>query len=101
MNTPPPVFVPKLVPSALVASQLLRAIVGGDPCRVLEAQEVEIGKACASFIADCHGTSWAEAWNALGHVPDAMLPLLRTAEGWGTLSDHVAATSGGPRPTIH
>lgn len=55
-------------------------------------------------IAPLIGCSSGEAWNALAHVPDNMLTLLRTPEGWAGLASYVAADFGRHityHPTVH
>lgn len=47
----------------------------------------------------------AEVFDALTYVPDNMLPLLCSPEGWSALAQFVAADLGSPclnyRPTVH
>ena len=52
------------------------------------------GWVLAIEIAHTYPISFADAWDALCHVPDEMLPLLEAASGWTILADHVARDLG-------
>jgi hypothetical protein len=52
------------------------------------------GWVLALDIAQAYPISFADAWDALCHVPDEMLPLLETPSGWAILADHVARDLG-------
>lgn len=59
----------------------------------------------SSDIAGLIGSTADEVYDVLGHVPDNMLELLKSPQGWTTLAGYVAGDLGRPmpdyRPTIH
>jgi lambda repressor-like predicted transcriptional regulator len=57
--------------------------------------------ALASLIADAHGLAYAEVVTACGLVPDNLLSLLDSPQGWTMLADLVAmAAAVEPRPIV-
>lgn len=59
----------------------------------------------AQEMADRLDEPLNEVWDSLCHVPDNLLALLESPEGWGVLSSHVSVTLGhGPAcilPAVH
>lgn len=61
--------------------------------------------ALAVDVAPLMGLTAQEVFTALGRVPDDMLALLDTSQGWATLAGHVAGALNCPlpdyRPALH
>lgn len=56
------------------------------------------GKTLAADLAPLLGSNADEVFNALGHLPDAMLEHLTSPQGWSTLAGEVAADLGRTAP---
>lgn len=92
---------------------LLGDLPGNTPCvatcdqqrRLDERAQYLTALELARRIAPVLRVGELEALDALCVVPDEMLPLLRTPEGWKQLADYIAGTCGcSPTsfaPTIH
>lgn len=58
----------------------------------------------ATLVADRSALSFSEAWDALTFVPDNMLSLLDSPQGWSSLASWIAADCGvtiNLKPTLH
>lgn len=89
-----------LAAQALVPTlgDILAAALSHDPERERRemAERAQYLAACelARHLAPLLRLGEAEVFDALTYVPDEMLPLLETPEGWSTLAAHVAADLG-------
>lgn len=72
--------------------------------RLAEAQRVA-GEVLASLMADASGESYSDIWAALCSVPDELLHLLSSPEGWAALSAYTSSAFGLTpsfiMPTVH
>lgn len=61
---------------------------------------VASGRALARSLAPILDASPDEVFNVLGHVPDNMLELLKSPQGWTALAGYVATDMGRPLPNF-
>ena len=63
------------------------------------------GNTLAADLAPLLNSNADSVFNALGHLPNAMLDHLTSPQGWSTLASEVAADLGRPapayKPTLH
>lgn len=59
----------------------------------------------ASGVAQALGADWGDVWDEMTHVPDNMLALLESPQGWSVLASYVAESIGRAlhsySPTVH
>lgn len=73
--------------------------------RLIEFARYEAGRRLANEIAGASDLGRAEVWDALCSVPDNMLALLESPQGWSALAAYVAEDLGWAlnsyAPTVH
>ena len=76
-----------------------------DAERIASQAMVAAGNALAAALAPLLHSTADEVFDALGHLPDAMLRHLASPQGWSVLACHAAAALGADAPdyapTVH
>lgn len=82
----------------LLAAALIRHAIEKTPPARVPMSEADIivtcAKHCAALIGHRYDVTEADAWDQMQFIPDEMIPLLETYEGWDALGIHIAAMLG-------
>lgn len=88
----------------IISALLSPPVVRLSPVDDLAVMQV-IGRHLAGRIADLTGLGAEQVWDAMCHLPDNMLSLLESPQGWTVVASYIASGERVPdpflKPTVH